>query len=103
MKYEVHHGDSPWKIALALTGDGYRWKELLLANPGKARTPEGSFAELRARELLNVPDSWTSGMVVNSTSKSSRSFIESKEPRAAESSDDSDSGSAWSTPSWEEP
>jgi hypothetical protein len=28
LRYTVQRGDSPWRIAVALTGDGRRWREL---------------------------------------------------------------------------
>jgi hypothetical protein len=60
-KYTVKKGDSPWKIAQAITGKGARWPELVAANPQKKRAQDGSFASLLPGEQLNLPASWTHG------------------------------------------
>jgi len=56
--YAVQSGDSPWRIAQKLAGDGARWKELVAANPQKSRAADGSFKTLNPGEVLNVPAAW---------------------------------------------
>lgn len=60
-EYVVHHGDSTYMIALRLTGDGRRWRELVAANPDKpliGKGPAANFASLSAREKLKIPERW---------------------------------------------
>lgn len=56
--YTVLSGDSPWRIAQKITGDGNRWRELVAANPEKKRAADGSFMYLKAGETLKLPDTW---------------------------------------------
>ena len=60
--YTVQKGDSPWKIAQKLTGNGARYKELAAANPDKAkRILAGNiyyFDAKKTGEVLNLPDAW---------------------------------------------
>lgn len=89
MKYEVHAGDTPWKIAVKLVGNGFRWPELIAANSDKplGGTPgHETFLSLRPTEKLNIPESWICDPAKGGT----------KEP-------EEESEGAWSTPSWEEP
>ncbi len=58
MSYRVRNGDSPWRIARALTGEGARWPELVRANPHKATNAAGNFRHLSPGEVLSVPPSW---------------------------------------------
>jgi nucleoid-associated protein YgaU len=58
--YKVKSGDSPSKIAHALTHDGNRWPELIAANPQKKRAKDGNFASLQPGEVLQLPASWAS-------------------------------------------
>ena len=56
--YEVGLGDSPQRIARALTGDPRRYRELLAANPHKPVVlvrGEPTFASLGVGERLNIP------------------------------------------------
>jgi nucleoid-associated protein YgaU len=46
LRYTVQRGDSPWRIAAALTGDGRRWRELW-ASPAPTLHP-GMVLELFA-------------------------------------------------------
>lgn len=63
--YTVVKGDSAWRIAQKLTGDGNRWRELVEANPQKKRANNGNFATLYAGEVLNLPDSWVTKTAVS--------------------------------------
>lgn len=61
--YIVENGDSPWKIAKTLMGDGNLWPQLVAANPGKATVKtganKGGFTTLFKGERLKLPSSWT--------------------------------------------
>lgn len=64
MKYTVQLGDTPFGIALRITGNGYRWPELIAANPHKATqrhdvTQTATFTELEWPEELEIPKEWT--------------------------------------------
>lgn len=61
--YVVEAGDSPWKIAEALTGNGNNWKQLVAANPDKPRASNGSFKQFFAGMRLNVPQAWIDAAV----------------------------------------
>lgn len=54
-KYIVTKGDSPFKIALALTGNGNRWIELKSLNRDKK---PGIDKNVWVGEVLNLPGSW---------------------------------------------
>lgn len=56
--YRVENGDSAWKIAKNLVGDGNRWKELVKANPKKPTAKDGNFKTLFAGEALQLPGGW---------------------------------------------
>lgn len=64
--YTVVTGDSPWKIAQKLTGDGMRWRELVSANPQKPTVVQAdgsrTFKSLFAGEVLRLPESWRAAM-----------------------------------------
>lgn len=62
-EYVVKLGDSPWKIAVAFTGDGNRWRELAKANP-QAATKDGM--KLWTGRVLKLPTSWASGPIPSS-------------------------------------
>jgi hypothetical protein len=52
----VKPGDSPFKIAKNITGDGNRWPELAKANPSKStRIAQGLIYQ---GETLNLPPGW---------------------------------------------
>jgi hypothetical protein len=51
----VKKGDSLWKIAEAITGDGARWQELADANPDKTWSQD---YVIQPGEELKVPRSW---------------------------------------------
>lgn len=59
-RYTVQDGDYPVKIALNITADANRWRELVDANcPPKSRDPAtGNFREFRSGERLLLPQSW---------------------------------------------
>ncbi|MGH7281869.1 MAG: LysM peptidoglycan-binding domain-containing protein, partial [Polyangiaceae bacterium] len=59
--YKVISGDNPSKIALKLTGNANRWKELVAANPQKKTGPDGNFTSLLPGETLHLPASWSGG------------------------------------------
>jgi nucleoid-associated protein YgaU len=63
--YTVVSGDSAWRIAQKLTGDGNRWRELRDANPDKPRSNDGNFKTLFAGEVLKLPDSWVTKTAVS--------------------------------------
>ncbi len=58
--YTVEKGDSAWRIAQNLTGDGnHHWRELVAANhPPKKLQGDGNFYYLKVGEVLKLPDSW---------------------------------------------
>jgi len=58
--YRVVAGDSPSRIAKRLTGNDGRWRELVAANPQKAKQPNGNFKSLLPGEVLQLPASWSS-------------------------------------------
>ncbi len=51
----VKKGDSLWRIAEAITGQGSRWHELAEANPG--RWTDSDFV-IQPGETLKLPKSW---------------------------------------------
>lgn len=53
--YIVEKGDSPWKIAQKLTGNGNRWKELLAYNKDKKPTLDKN---VWVGEVINLPPTW---------------------------------------------
>lgn len=54
-KYIVEKGDSPFKIALKLTGNGNRWIELKALNKDKKPTIDKN---IWTGEVLNIPPDW---------------------------------------------
>ena len=58
----IEPGDNPWKIAVECVADGRRWRELVEANPQKARTESGMFVSLMPGETLSLPGSWLQKM-----------------------------------------
>lgn len=56
--YIVLKGDSAWKIAQKITSNGARWKELIAANPQKAKMADGNFRTISEGEVLKLPASW---------------------------------------------
>jgi len=58
--YTVLKGDSAWKIAEKLTGDGNKWKQLIKANPQKRKASNGNFKTLNPGEKLKLPTNWPS-------------------------------------------
>lgn len=65
--YVVRAGDSAWKIAERLTGNGGNWKELVNANPSKrtSSTGDGNFQSLFAGERLTLPARWTATLLAS--------------------------------------
>lgn len=49
---------SVYTIAQKMTGDGMRWRELVAANPQKARGVSGGFQTLTPGETICIPASW---------------------------------------------
>lgn len=59
----IEPGDNPWKIAAECVGDGRRWRELVDANPSKARSDAtGNFVSLMPGEVLRLPGAWLEKM-----------------------------------------
>ena len=54
--YVVKKGDSPWKIAIAYTGDGNRYRELATANPSKKTNILAG--KIQVGEVLKLPATW---------------------------------------------
>lgn len=50
-------GDSPWRVAQVVTGDGNRYKELFAANPTKA-VSGGNFTSFLVGERIALPTTW---------------------------------------------
>jgi hypothetical protein len=59
-KYIVEKGDSPFKIALKLTGNGNRWTELKALNTDKK---PAITVNIWTGEVLNIPASWQKPVV----------------------------------------
>ncbi len=57
MIVKVHKGDSLWKIAESITGQGSRWHELADANPGRWDDDDSAHV-IHPGEELKLPDSW---------------------------------------------
>lgn len=54
--YVVKHGDSLWKIAKEVYGDGARWQEIFNANPLSMYNPNGhEFPLIHAGNVLVIP------------------------------------------------